>query len=128
MKILVRQAMIADPNSAFNGQVADILIDGEQIITIAPHITETADEVIVATGLTVSPGWVDIFAHFCDPGYEYKETLETGAAAAAAGGYTHVFVLPNTQPIVDNKTQVEYISRKSALPANIHRWVPSPKE
>lgn len=121
MKILVRQAMIADPNSALNGQVTDLLIDGEQIIKIAPHITETADEVIEATGLTVSPGWVDIFAHFCDPGYEYKETLETGAAAAAAGGYTHVFVLPNTQPIADNKTQVEYISRKSgSLPANIH--------
>ncbi len=121
MKILVRQAMIADPNSALNGQVTDLLTDGEQIIKIAPHITETADEVIEATGLTVSPGWVDIFAHFCDPGYEYKETLETGAAAAAAGGYTHVFVLPNTQPIADNKTQVEYISRKSgSLPANIH--------
>ncbi|MEK7200137.1 MAG: dihydroorotase, partial [Bacteroidota bacterium] len=86
MKILVRQAMIADPNSALNGQVTDLLIDGEQIIKIAPHITETADEVIETTGLTVSPGWVDIFAHFCDPGYEYKETLETGAAAAAAGG------------------------------------------
>lgn len=121
MKILVRQAMIADPNSALNGQVTDLLINGERIIKIAPHITETADEVIEATGLTVSPGWVDIYAHFCDPGYEYKETLETGAAAAAAGGYTHVFVLPNTQPIVDNKTQVEYISRKSGfLPVNIH--------
>lgn len=121
MKILVRQAMIADPNSALNGQVTDLLINGERIIKIAPHITETADEVIEATGLTVSPGWVDIYAHFCDPGYEYKETLETGAAAAAAGGYTHVFVLPNTQPIVDNKTQVEYISRKSgSLPVNIH--------
>lgn len=121
MKILVRQATIADPNSAFNGQLADILIEGEKILKIAPHITEIADEVIEATGLSVSPGWVDIYAHFCDPGYEYKETLETGAAAAAAGGYTHVFVLPNTQPIVDNKTQVEYIRQKSgALPVTIH--------
>ncbi len=121
MKILVRQALIADPNSAFNGQVTDILIDGEQISKIAAHITETADEVIEITGLTVSPGWVDPFSHFCDPGFEYKETLETGAAAAAAGGYTHVFVLPNTKPVVDNKTQVEYISQKSkTLPVTIH--------
>ncbi len=121
MKILIRQASIADPDAAFNGQVCDILINGSQISKIAATITETADEVIEAEGLIVSPGWVDIFSHFCDPGYEYKETLETGAAAAAAGGYTHVFVLPNTQPIVDNKTQVEYISRKSGdLPVTIH--------
>lgn len=121
MKILIRQATIADPDSAFNGQVCDILVNGEQISKIAAKISEAADEVIEAAGLTISPGWVDIFSHFCDPGYEYKETLETGAAAAAAGGYTHVFVLPNTQPIVDNKTQVEYISRKSVdLPITIH--------
>ena len=121
MKILIRQAVIADPNSPFNGQTTDILINGEQISKIASHINESADEVIVAEGLTVSPGWVDIFSHFCDPGYEYKETLETGASAAAAGGYTQVFVLPNTQPVVDNKTQVEYISQKSkSLTVTIH--------
>ncbi len=69
----------------------------------------------------VSPGWVDIFSHFCDPGYEHKETLETGAAAAAAGGYTDVFVLPNTRPVVDSKSQVEYIRRIAAsLPVDIH--------
>lgn len=121
MKILVRQATIADPNSTFNGQVTDILIDGQLISKMAPHISEPADEIIEAAGLTVSPGWVDIFSHFCDPGFEYKETLETGAAAAAAGGFTHVFVLPNTKPVVDSKTQVEYISQQSRLlPVSIH--------
>lgn len=121
MKILVRQVTIADPNSPFNGQVTDILIHGAQIAKIAPQISDTADEIIEADGLCVSPGWVDIFSHFCDPGYEYKETLETGADAAAAGGFTHVFVLPNTQPVVDSKTQVEYISQKSrSLPVTIH--------
>ena len=121
MKILVKQAVIADPNSPFNGQVTDILIDGELITKIAPHISETADTVIKAEGLTVSPGWVDIFSHFCDPGFEYKETLESGAHAAASGGFTQVFVLPNTKPVVDNKTQVEYISQRSrTLPVSIH--------
>jgi len=121
MKILVRQASIADPNSPFNGQVTDILINGNQISKIASRISEPADEVIEAAGLTVCPGWVDIFSHFCDPGFEYKETLETGAAAAAAGGFTHVFVLPNTRPVVDSKTQVEYISQRSgSLPVSIH--------
>lgn len=121
MKILVRQAVIADPNSPFNGQVTDILIDGAVITKIASHISEKFDEVIEAKGLIVSPGWVDIFSHFCDPGLEYKETLETGANAAAAGGFTQVFVLPNTQPVVDSKTQVEYISQKSkSLAVTIH--------
>lgn len=121
MKILVRQATIADPNSPFNGQVTDILINGSQITKIASHISESADEVIDAVGLTVSPGWVDIFSDFCDPGYEYKETLETGANAAAAGGFTHVFVMPDTKPVVDSKTQVEYISQQSkSLPVTIH--------
>ncbi|MCA6451082.1 MAG: dihydroorotase [Chitinophagaceae bacterium] len=120
MKILVKQAVIADPGSPYNGQVTDILINGEQISKIAPNITDTADEIIDAAGAWVSQGWVDIFSHFCDPGYEYKETLETGAAAAAAGGFTRVFVLPNTLPVVDSKSQVEYICQKSrSLPVTI---------
>ncbi|MES2004816.1 MAG: dihydroorotase [Bacteroidota bacterium] len=121
MKILVKQAVIADPNSPFNGQITDILIDGDKIVSIAPGITAAADEVIEANGLIVSPGWVDIFSHFCDPGFEYRETLETGANAAAAGGFTDVFVLPNTKPVVDSKSQVEYISRQSGLlAAHVH--------
>jgi dihydroorotase len=121
MKILVRQATIADPGSSFNGQVADILIHEGKITRIAPGITDPADEVISAKGLVVSPGWVDIFADFADPGYEFRETLESGAAAAAAGGFTQVFVVPNTKPVTDNKAQTEYISRRSAsLPVDIH--------
>jgi dihydroorotase len=121
MKILVRQATIADPSSAFNDQVTDILINGQQISKIAPHISGTADEIIEAAGLIVSPGWVDIFSHFCDPGFEYRETLETGAASAAAGGFTQVFTLPNTSPVADSKTQVEYISQRSkTLPVTVH--------
>ncbi|MCW3088190.1 MAG: dihydroorotase [Sediminibacterium sp.] len=121
MKILVRQATVADPDSPFNGQVTDILIHGQQISRIAPNISEAADETIEAEGLIVSPGWVDIFSHFCDPGFEYRETLETGAAAAAAGGFTQVFVLPNTQPVVESKTQVEYIRQRSKeLPVTVY--------
>ncbi len=121
MKILVRQAHIADPDSPHHGKVTDIFIHEGIITRIGNGITDTADQVIEAAGLTITAGWVDIFAHFCDPGFEYKETLETGGAAAAAGGYTHVFVLPNTQPVVDSKSQAEYISRQSLnLPVQIH--------
>lgn len=121
MKILVKQAVIADPHSPFNGQVSDILVEDGIISSIAPQLSKSADEVFSADGLTIAPGFVDIFANFCDPGYEYKETLETGAQSAAAGGFTRVFVIPNTQPVVDSKSQVEYISQQSkSLPVNIY--------
>jgi dihydroorotase len=74
---------------------------------------DDAPQKLNAGDLIVSPGWVDIFAHACDPGYEYRETLESCANAAAAGGFTQVFVLPDTDPVIDNKTQVEYIKQKS---------------
>src|SRR5215469_2835518 len=114
MKILIRQAHIIDRHSPHNGATRDILIENGRITTIAGSIDQQADKVIEHRGLHVSPGWVDIFSHFCDPGYEYKETLETGAAAAAAGGFTDVFVLPNTRPVVDTKSQVEYIRRAAS--------------
>lgn len=120
MKILLKQVTVADPLSPFNGLVKDILISNGTIEKIdssidADGVTETI------SGGNVSPGWVDIFSHFCDPGLEYRETLESGAAAAAAGGYTQVFALPNTSPAVQNKSQVEYIVQKSkALPVTIH--------
>ena len=72
-------------------------------------------------GLRISPGWVDIFSNFADPGYEFKETLVSGSAAAAAGGYTDVFLIPDTLPVTDNKSQVEFIQhRNGGLPVTIH--------
>jgi dihydroorotase len=122
MKILIEQAHIVDRTSPHHGKVANILVENGRIISIGSGAAASAspDKIVRHPGLHVSPGWVDVFAHFCDPGYEYKETLETGAAAAAAGGFTDVFVLPNTKPVVDTKSQVEYIRRvASTLPARI---------
>jgi dihydroorotase len=121
MKILIRQTKIIDEQSPFNGLIKDILVDTNQIIAIADQINETADQIIESPDLCVSIGWVDTFSSFCDPGIEYKETLETGSASAAAGGFTQVFVLPNTDPVVDNKSQVSYIVQHSkSLPVSIH--------
>jgi dihydroorotase len=120
MKTLIQQAYITDSHSPHHGTIKDILIDDGIIINISDNINEAADTVINQQNLHASSGWVDIFSNFADPGYEYKETLETGANAAAAGGYTDVFVIPNTKPAVDIKAQVEYISQKSkSLPVNI---------
>jgi dihydroorotase len=121
MKILIRKACIIDPSSPFHNSIQDIFITNDLITEIGSGITAKADQVIDIDGLHISPGWVDVFANFNDPGYEFKETLDTGALAAAAGGFTHVFVMPNTKPVIDSKSQVEYIRRKSAvLPVNIH--------
>jgi dihydroorotase len=120
MKILIQQACIIDPSSPHNGAIRDILIENGLISAIETTLNDPEATLVREPGLHVSPGWVDVFSHFCDPGYEHKETLETGAAAAAAGGFTDVFVIPNTRPVVDTKSQVEYIRQKSAsLPVNV---------
>ena len=121
MTILIRQAHIIDPTSPFHKTIQDVLIQDGFIKHIGSLPTQQADEVIEENDLHLSPGWVDLFAHFCDPGFEFKETLETGIEAAAAGGYTDVMVLPNTNPVVTGKSQVEYIVQKAKQsPVNIH--------
>jgi dihydroorotase len=121
MNLLIKQARIVDPSSPSNGQTLDIFIADGIIKKIGKNLSFQADKTVDIKGLHVSPGWMDVFAHFGDPGYEFKETLETGANAAAAGGYTDVMVIPNTKPATDNKGQVEYIVQKSkSLPVTIH--------
>jgi len=121
MKILIKQACIVDPTSPFNGQITDIFIENGIVKQIGKNLTLSADQEVNIEGLHVSPGWMDVFSNFADPGYEFKETLETGAQAAAAGGYTDVIVIPNTNPVIHNKANIEYIIQKSkSLPVNIY--------
>lgn len=122
MKILLQKVFIQDKNSKYNQSVKDILIEDARIVLIENNIdSKLADKVIDFPETIATTGFVDCFANFCDPGFEFKETIETGAAAAASGGYTQVFVVPNTQPIVQGKAQVEYILQKSkSLPVTVH--------
>ena len=121
MKILIKQACIVDPPSSLNGQITDIFIENGIIKQIGKNLSVSADKEINIEGLHVSPGWMDVFSNFADPGYEFKETLETGAQAAATGGYTDVIVIPNTNPVIHNKANIEYIIQKSrSLPVNIY--------
>jgi dihydroorotase len=120
MKLLIKQACITDPLSSHHGAIQDILIENGIISDISSGISEKADQVIDHPGLQISPGWVDVFSNFADPGYEFKETLETGAAAAASGGFTDVFLIPDTKPPTDNKSQVEFLRQRSgSLPVTI---------
>ncbi|MFM7838075.1 MAG: hypothetical protein ACKO6K_00790 [Chitinophagaceae bacterium] len=121
MTVLISQAIINDPGSAFHGKKMDLVIESGVIKEISKTCKGKFDQEIKGQSLTVSPGWVDLFALFGDPGLEYKETLESGAAAAAAGGFTDVFLLPNNKPVTDNKSQVEYLlHRSSALPITVY--------
>ena len=121
MKVLIKNATLLSPSSPFHGKTQDIFIDNGIISRVGNALDIQADETIAIKNIHVSPGWVDCFANFCDPGQEFKETLETGANAAAAGGFTEVMLIPNTRPVVDNKSQVEYIVQKSkSLPVTIH--------
>ena len=79
MKFLLKQVHITDPHSPHHRSRKDILITDGIITRIADHIEEAADQQVTAEELYVSPGWMDLFAHFCDPGYEFRETLQTGA-------------------------------------------------
>jgi dihydroorotase len=121
MNLLIKNARIVDPNSPLNSQSADIFIENGFIKMIGKNLSNKADKEIAVDGLCVSPGWVDMFANFADPGYEYKESIESGCAAAAAGGFTDVLVIPNTKPAIDSKSQVEYIVQKSrSTPVNVY--------
>lgn len=121
MKILLRKVLIANELSSYNNLLKDILIENEQIVAIENDIDTIADVVVNEPNTIVSNGFIDCFSHFCDPGFEYRETLATGANAALTGGFTQVFVIPNTNPIIQSKTQVEYIVQQSKyLPIQIH--------
>jgi len=114
MKIRIQQAIIIDVHSKHHLKKRDILIDKGQIVQIGTNLkVKGRCTEIVAKGLKVSAGWVDMHANFCDPGFEYKEDLLTGANAAAAGGFVSVSVLPNTHPVVESKSLVEYVLNKT---------------
>jgi dihydroorotase len=121
MKVLIKNTTLLSPSSPFHGKNQDIFIDNGIISKIGNDVQIDADKIIDIKNLCTSIGWVDCFANFCDPGQEFKETLTTGANAAAAGGFTEIMLIPNTQPIVYNKSQVEYLIQKSkSLPVKIH--------
>ena len=121
MKVLIKQAQIISSSSPFNGQIKDILITKGKIEKIADSITEKADQTVEEKGLCVSIGWMDVFADFGDPGFEYRENIESGSKAAAAGGFTDVVLVPNTSPVADSKSQIDYIIQKAKqVSVNIH--------
>ena len=90
-------------------EVCDILTEGNKIVRIAPEIEDAEAETIDAAGLHVFPGLIDMHVHLREPGFEYKEDIASGSAAAVHGGFTQICCMPNTAPVCDNAAVVGYI-------------------
>ncbi len=121
MNALIKKAVIISASSPFHLQVKDILIIDGIIKQIGDDIKSDNSTVISGDNLHVSIGWMDIFADFAEPGNEYRETIESGAAAAAAGGFTDIMLIPNTNPTVSSKPQVEFLRQRAmSLPVTVY--------
>ena len=110
--LLIKNGRVLDPFSKKDG-IADVYVSDGKIQRIEPSISTSADEVIDATGLVVTPGLVDIHVHLREPGREDIETLETGSKAALAGDITAVAAMPNTNPVADNHTVIEFVINRA---------------
>ncbi|ADY51184.1 dihydroorotase, multifunctional complex type [Pseudopedobacter saltans DSM 12145] len=112
MNILIKSSTIVDPTSEFNGKTADVLIENGKITKIASSIQADVEQ-IDGKGKYLAPGFFDLHANLGEIGVETKEDFITGSAAAAAGGFTGLGMMPNTDPAVDSKSQVEYLKNRA---------------
>lgn len=113
MKILIRSTKILSPLSPFHKKIKNVLIQNGRIEEIGDK-NYAADKVIEAEGMILSAGWFDLGTSVGDPGHEHREDLASLAKAAAAGGFTEVAILPNTQPTVQTKNEVSYLTGNNA--------------
>lgn len=109
MKQCIQNGLVINPQTGIE-EILDVWLENGKIIALEKDRNDIADEVIDATGKWVVPGLIDLHVHFREPGFEHKETIETGCLAAAKGGFTTVCCMPNTNPVIDNECIVEYIN------------------
>ena len=112
MLLLIQNGTVINPADKTQ-TAADVLVEDGIIKKIAPKQKVKADRVIDASDCYVMPGFIDMHVHLRDPGQEHKETVETGAKAAARGGFTTIVAMPNTKPVVDNADVVNYVHNKA---------------
>lgn len=121
MKILIQGALILDSGSSFHQKTKNVLVNNGRIAEIGDK-NYSADQVINSKGMILSAGWFDFGTSIPDPGLEQKEDLISGAAAAQAGGFTEIAVLPNTVPCVHSKNEISYIVKGN--PARLVQFHP----
>ena len=108
MKILLKNGRLIDYKNKIDGMY-DVLIEDDKISKVGKDLEDTADREINCKGLNIIPGMIDIHCHLREPGFEYKETIETGSKSAVAGGFTTICPMPNTKPTPDNIETLEKI-------------------
>ena len=121
MKLLIRKGRVVDPVGGIGG-VMDILVEDGRVAVIGSELTAPSARVIDARGLTVCAGLVDMHVHLREPGFEYKETIETGCLAAARGGFTSIAPMPNTRPATDCPERIALVRQKAAQACGVHVW------
>jgi dihydroorotase len=112
VRTLIKNGRIIGSKTGKNG-IFDILIENGTIIEIGSNLDIKSGNLIDADGRYVLPGLVDAHCHLRDPGYEYKEDIETGTMSAAAGGFTSIACMPNTNPVIDSESVISYIINKA---------------
>ena len=118
MKLIVRNGHVIDPASGRN-EIADVVIEDGRIAGVGPNLSASGAETFDAAGLIVTPGFIDIHVHLREPGFEHAETIETGARAAAAGGFTTICCMPNTSPVNDSAHVTSYIVEHARRRADV---------
>lgn len=116
--LLIKNGRVMDPKSGLD-QVCDVLVEGKKIVKIGQNLEAADAQVLDASGLVVAPGLVDIHVHFREPGQTHKEDIHTGALAAAAGGFTTVVMMANTNPTISTVETLKEVL-ESASRENIH--------
>jgi dihydroorotase len=116
MSIVIKNGRVIDPASQTD-RVADVLIVEGKVAGVAPGLSAPGAQVFDASGMVVAPGFIDMHVHLREPGFEHAETIESGSRAAAAGGFTSICAMPNTNPVNDSPMVTSYIvetARRSA--------------
>lgn len=119
MKILIKNGRILDPSQKLDA-VKDILLEDGKVSAISDSIEDTADRVVDASDCYVMPGLIDMHVHLREPGFEHKETIQTGAMAAARGGFTTICPMPNTKPSTDSPERIKFVVDKAAKEAPVN--------
>jgi dihydroorotase len=114
MKLLLKGGRVVDPRQNMDS-VADVLVENGKIARIEKDITEEGARVIDVSNMLVVPGLIDMHVHLREPGFEYKETIETGSTSAVAGGFSSIACMANTNPVNDNKSVTDFIKRQANL-------------